>query len=37
MPGQTLEPAFKTYVEEILLTRGGWQSGMIHGRSEIAR
>jgi type I restriction enzyme R subunit len=27
MPGQTTERAFETYVEEILLTRGGWQSG----------
>ena len=25
--GQTTERAFKTYVEEILLTRGGWKSG----------
>jgi type I restriction enzyme R subunit len=27
MPGQTNERAFETYVEEILLTRGGWKSG----------
>jgi type I restriction enzyme R subunit len=27
MPGQTNEKAFETYVEEILLTRGGWKSG----------
>lgn len=27
MSGQTNERAFETYVEEILLTRGGWQSG----------
>ncbi len=27
MPGQTTERAFETYVEEILLTRGGWRSG----------
>jgi len=27
MPGQTNECAFETYVEEILLTRGGWKSG----------
>ena len=27
MPGQTTERAFETYVEEILLTRGGWKSG----------
>jgi len=27
MPGQTTEHAFETYVEEILLTRGGWKSG----------
>jgi len=25
--GQTTERAFKTYVEEILLTRRGWKSG----------
>ena len=24
---QTTERAFETYVEEILLTRGGWKSG----------
>jgi len=27
MPGQTNEKVFETYVEEILLTRSGWQSG----------
>jgi hypothetical protein len=27
MPSQTTERAFETYVEEILLTRGGWKSG----------
>ena len=27
MPGQTTERAFETYVEEILLARGGWKSG----------
>ena len=27
MPNQTKERAFETYVEEILLTRGGWKSG----------
>jgi type I restriction enzyme R subunit len=27
MPGQTTEKAFETYVEEILLSRGGWKSG----------
>ena len=27
MPTQTTEHAFETYVEEILLTRGGWKSG----------
>lgn len=27
MPEQTTETAFETYVEEILLTRGGWASG----------
>jgi type I restriction enzyme R subunit len=27
MPGQTTERAFETYVEEILLTTGGWTSG----------
>ncbi|MFA7346080.1 MAG: hypothetical protein WC003_17415, partial [Terrimicrobiaceae bacterium] len=27
MPGQTTERAFETYVEEILLTQGGWKSG----------
>lgn len=27
MPGQTTEKAFETYVEEILLTKGGWKSG----------
>ena len=27
MPGQTNERAFETYVEEILLTRGGWKAG----------
>jgi type I restriction enzyme R subunit len=27
MPGQTTERAFETYVEEILLTRGGWKAG----------
>lgn len=27
MPGQTTERAFETYVEEILLTTGGWKSG----------
>ncbi len=27
MPGQTTERAFETYVEQILLTRGGWKSG----------
>ena len=27
MPGQTTERAFETYVEEILLTHGGWKSG----------
>lgn len=27
MSAQTKENAFETYVEEILLTRGGWQSG----------
>lgn len=27
MPGQTNERAFETYVEEILLTQGGWKSG----------
>ncbi len=27
MPGQTNEHAFETYVEEILLSRGGWKSG----------
>ncbi len=27
MPGQITERAFETYVEEILLTRGGWKSG----------
>lgn len=27
MPGQTTERAFETYVEEILLTKGGWKSG----------
>ena len=27
MPSQTNETAFETYVEEILLTRGGWRSG----------
>ena len=27
MPGQTNENAFETYVEEILLTTGGWKSG----------
>ena len=27
MPGQTTERAFETYVEEILLKRGGWLSG----------
>ncbi len=26
MPGQTTERAFETYVEEILLTKGGWKS-----------
>ena len=26
MSGQTTERAFETYVEEILLTRGGWKS-----------
>ena len=26
MSGQTTECAFETYVEEILLTRGGWKS-----------
>jgi hypothetical protein len=26
MPGQTTERAFETCVEEVLLTRGGWQS-----------
>ncbi len=25
--GQTTEKAFETYVEEILLTKGGWKSG----------
>jgi type I restriction enzyme, R subunit len=27
MPGQNTERAFETYVEEILLTKGGWRSG----------
>jgi hypothetical protein len=27
MPGQTTGRAFEAYVEEILLTRGGWKSG----------
>jgi type I restriction enzyme R subunit len=27
MPGQTTEKAFESYVEEILLTSGGWKSG----------
>jgi hypothetical protein len=27
MPGQTTERAFESYVEEILLTHGGWKSG----------
>ena len=27
MPSQTTERAFETYVEEILLTKGGWRSG----------
>jgi hypothetical protein len=27
MPSQTTERAFETYVEEILLTRSGWQRG----------
>ena len=27
MSGQTTERAFETYVEETLLTRGGWKSG----------
>src|SRR4051812_43207696 len=27
MSGQTKERAFETYVEEILLTRGGWKAG----------
>ncbi|MEW6160195.1 MAG: type I restriction endonuclease [Verrucomicrobiota bacterium] len=27
MPGQTNENTFETFVEEILLTRGGWKSG----------
>lgn len=27
MPSQTTEIAFETYVEEILLTKGGWRSG----------
>ena len=27
MPSQTTERSFETYVEEILLTRGGWKSG----------
>ena len=27
MPGQTNETAFESYVEEILLTQGGWQRG----------
>lgn len=27
MAGQTTERAFETYVEEILLTRGGWKIG----------
>ena len=27
MSGQTTERAFETYVEEILLTGGGWKSG----------
>ena len=27
MPGQTTERAFETYVEEILLKGGGWESG----------
>ncbi|MCI0536156.1 MAG: hypothetical protein L0Z50_13100 [Verrucomicrobiales bacterium] len=27
MPGQTNECALETYVEETLLTRGGWKSG----------
>src|ERR1043166_5129425 len=27
MPSQTNEKAFENYVEEILLTRGGWKSG----------
>lgn len=26
---QTIEKAFETYVEEILLTRGGWKSGSL--------
>jgi len=29
MPGQTTETAFEKYVEEILLTTGGWKSGTI--------
>jgi type I restriction enzyme R subunit len=29
MPSQTTERAFETYVEEILLTRGGWKSGSV--------
>lgn len=27
MSGQTTERAFETYVEEVLLTHGGWKSG----------
>ena len=28
MPGQTTERAFETYVEEMLLTGGGWKTGI---------
>lgn len=27
MPSETAKNAFETYVEEILLTKGGWKSG----------
>ena len=32
MPGQTTERAFETYVEETLLTRGGWKSAAVTGK-----
>jgi len=29
MPGHTIEKTFKTYVEDVLLTRGGWKSAIV--------